>query len=264
MRKAWLVVLLAVLLCVSGCRAVVKAETEMQIAMTESEVLSENAQPMSVETEIAEPPTWATAYADVFAEKSEGTLVNLLDIDFDGVPELLFLQRGMSNDWICSGISYKDVEICDIVIAGESRPMPVWLELWREKVKREPQWVASGMFKCGPSSYDHLWYEVDFDDFTKVETQCVFGFNEGADESGMVYSVYTDFAQRESVDAPYEEIGLLQAEFMAQYEVIEVQKLSAHVSEFYNEGIDKGDDWLNAEYFDREALMAFFAQWHSE
>lgn len=116
----------------------------------------------------------------------EASQIEIVDINFDGVPELFLLRQGVGSSSIYRGCSFKDGQLLDIKIQGGTVPSD--LLLYREQETGETIWLAGGMFIYGETgrTYEYVWNQVDFSDLSNVNSSLFYGWRKTIELDGSV------------------------------------------------------------------------------
>ncbi len=205
---------------------------------------------------------WMQAYAKVIVDvDSKPGHIRLIDVDFDGIPELFLSYTGTSNSWIYHGFSFKSGKIFEISIPDEI--MPTEIELYKNRKTNEMLWVANGMFRNGYGSYDYEWYKVDFSDFSDVKKDFFFGWNESgstksnAKEGEFVYALIEK--NENHIEMSQEEIENTKSKVFSDYVKIETLELFSYVDDFKN-----GGDSLTEKNFNKDRFYTFLNLYESK
>jgi len=110
---------------------------------------------------------WEKAYYEVMrASSGIADIACLIDLDFDGTPELLLATTEVVNDYLFQGYSYKEGKI--ITIDG-LQDLPVNFALMKDKITGERAWLAFGFYIIGVGEkYAHHSVWVEYDGFAKI------------------------------------------------------------------------------------------------
>jgi len=231
--------------------------------LVENEEVEEIAEEIESIEEVAARHSWAEAYFDALGERVKHdpfnlpTHILLIDIDFDGVPEMFLSHLGVVNSSIFHGYSYQNGEVINIQIYDDF--LPPELSLLKHINTCELAWLAEGSFRQGGGvGFDFINEFVDFSDFSNVRREKVFTRYERFMYDGIpIYEfIGSEFFPNE------DDIKLVtfydgDSTILDNYEVIEVQYLFSFVSEFLNDG-----EWqLTPETLDRNKLISFFNEW---
>lgn len=180
---------------------------------------------------------WMEAYAKAITDvDSKPRHIRLLDVDFDGVPEIFLSYLGTSNSCIYHGFSFKSGKLFDVLIPEEF--LPTTIELYQNKNTNELLWITNGMFRDGYGCYDYVWYKVDFSDFSDVKKNFFFGWNESqstksdAKEGDVVYTLID--ANENDIETSKQEIENTKSKVFSNYEIIETLDLFSFVNDFMN------------------------------
>jgi len=210
--------------------------------------------------------TWQEAYFELLAERRGDIFLNwhhiiLVDLDFDGIPEILFGQTGIrSNRAMSHGISYQNGEVVDIQF---DFAIPPQLSLYRNTQTGEYVWIAGGAFSSQAGGFWSFHVEeIDFSDFSNVRvTRSLIYDREFITEEGSSRAIASIYSLRlsdyESVEMPFEEIQVLREEFFDGYEQVEIQMLVGFESE------EGGFHRWFPETPEREQMMELFGEWHA-
>ncbi len=199
---------------------------------------------------------WMDAYADVLINETEKPRhITVIDVNFDGIPELFLSQLGTSNSWIYKGYSYKDGNVLELKIPEEFMPMD--FELYKDKNSNKLIWLTNGMFRDGYGYYDNIWELIDFSDLSNIKKELFFGWNEQYDNENEKYFLLGN--EDAKIEMSLEEIEKKKKEIFSNYELIEVSKQFSFVDEF----IIGNDDLLTKENVDKKLLFDFFSKWEN-
>jgi len=207
--------------------------------------------------------SWAEAYYNALAEKCFSSAILLVDINFDGVPELFFVHWGSAtNMWIFSGLSYQNGDVVNIEFYDEWSGMPSELSLLRNRQTGEQVWLAHGRFSSRAGVYQSWVYEfVDFSDLSQVRSKSVFEFDsEMILNEEHIYGIDSIYNLRlpngEIIEVSLEEIEAQRELIFGDFETIEVQALSIHRTQAFTDYVDWQDRVL-----ERSKLITFFNEW---
>ncbi|GEM_PF-4087499 len=192
---------------------------------------------------------WIDAYYEKLNEVFEGTTyLQLVDIDFDEVPELFLSHTGTGGSYIHSGYSFKDGNVVEIKTCS----MATDLGLYRNRLTEELIWIASGVFKSGGgTSYYHCWYQIDFTDFSGIKQEVFFEWQQhlvDVRDDVYFYQVVDDYGNVTIVDQL--EIDMLVAGAFSGYERIDVMQLGSSTWDLMSEN-GRGD------FFEPELFVSF-------
>ncbi|MCL2388408.1 MAG: membrane lipoprotein lipid attachment site-containing protein [Defluviitaleaceae bacterium] len=208
--------------------------------------------------------SWAEAYFNALNDTFP-SMILLVDIDFDGVPEILFVAQGSAtNMWIDSGLSYQSGRVIDIMFYDEWGGMPTELSLLRNRLTDEMVWLAHGRFSSGAGVYQSWLYDfVDFSDFSQVQSTQILSYSsemilseEGTYGIGSIYSLH--LSDDEAIEVPFEEIEAQRMRILENFEIIDVKILLIHSSQVFDNDTNWQDRTLN-----REKLISFFNKWET-
>lgn len=153
----------------TGAPTETSISTEPSVSVAPSDTLSETATEPWMEAYIElllEAPNWP-------AEKGYFGLFSLVDINFDGIPELFFAE-GYRVPFMGRGFSYSDNQITEMTF---SEAIPPCLKLYQDTYSNEKTWLAgrteysSATKPFGDSGYEkfHEWWSVDFSDLSMIQ-----------------------------------------------------------------------------------------------
>ena len=222
----------------------------------------------SVETseeivEVIARHSWAEAYFNALSESWFPSMILLVDIDFNGIPELFFIHWGSAtNMWIDGGFSYQNGEVIDIEFYDEWGGMPSELSLLQNKRTDEQVWLAQGRFSSNAGIYQYWVYEfIDFSNLSQVQSKQVFAFDsemilnqEGTHAIGSIYSYRS--INNETIEMPFEEIEERRERIFRDFETIEVQILLIHRTQVFTNCADLQDIVLS-----RDKVISHFNEW---
>jgi|GEM_PF-6006820 len=138
----------------------------------------EDEEPVAKDESILLVADWTYAYANLIENIDERERVNfqkfiLLDVDFDGIPELFLTLNSITQGerhWIYRGFTYKNGSIIDI----KCNYVPINLELYRHKETGELRWIGDGVDYYFISDeiieHEYTYYlrEIDFSDISET------------------------------------------------------------------------------------------------
>lgn len=181
---------------------------------------------------------WIDAYYYVMENKIfSSEYLYLVDIDFDGVPEMFTTCSDTDGTWINHGFSFKDSNILEIQFA---EPIFTSLKLYKDIKTNRLVWIVSGRMKDS-NSYHYIWQQIDFSDFCEVEKSTFFEWREIrkeiTDDVSSYYSVEYQLIDYDSnvVVTTKEEIEAQFEKAFSQYEPMEALTLLTSSIEFINE-----------------------------
>lgn len=207
--------------------------------------------------------SWAEAYFDALNTGWFPSLIQLIDIDFDGVPEIFFVHHGAAaNMRIVGGLSYQNGKVIDIEFYGEWGRIPSEFSFLRDRRTDEEFWLASGRFTRQAGAYESWVYKfVDFSDLSQVRRHQIFAFNnewflDEDDTYGIGSIHFLHLPNGEVIEVPFEEIEAQREKVFGDFEMTEVQVLLTH----YSHVLDNAVDWQNRT-LSRNKLISFFNEW---
>jgi hypothetical protein len=207
--------------------------------------------------------SWTDAYFYALNKNWPATSILLVDVDFDGVPEIFFVWHGMATNMeIDSGLSYQNGEVVNIEFYGEWGGIPTEFSLLQSRLTGERVWLVSGRFSSGAGVFQYWVYEfVDFSDFSQVTSNEVLAYDsemilneEGTFGIGSIYSLH--LPDNQVIDVPYEKIEERRRELFDGFEIIDVPILLVHFSRVF----DNYNDWQN-KTLNRDKLISVFNEW---
>ncbi|MDR0273187.1 MAG: hypothetical protein LBI27_07725 [Clostridiales bacterium] len=217
-----------------------------------------------VQEQTPENPAWVEAYADFFMQESFPPYFKLLDVDFDGIPELFFYASGYgANMWLFIILTYSENGMERIDLESD---MPAYFELYSNTQTGETRWmsVMEG-FRSSFSHYHNEWEWVDFNDFSEISTEFFFkwefeGFliNEETDEYEVIYRLYEN--ENEVSEVESEEIERRRQELFSNYELIETQQYSEYLRNLVFDPYER----FIGENLNRELFVEFLLRWNNE
>lgn len=250
-----LVILTISLFCLCSCSSVDTSLDQQVTTMlpetsfTETSGADSQAAEIAVATEENIAP-WITAYYEAIKNIEYGfTYLELIDIDFDEIPELFLMHTGTGGSWISHGFSFKDGNVSEL----EALDMPTDLELYQNKENGELLWLASGVFKSGGgAAYHYQWSRIDFSDLTDVKKEYFFEWKEEIYIEGNPDETIYRLLNENGSDIVMEktEIEQLQAELFSQYEQLDALSLGSLIGRFAS-----GSD--NDPRLDQELFISF-------
>ena len=226
------------------------------------EILIESEEPEEV-VGVATEYLWVEAYLDALSNSDSfpANSILLVDIDFDGVPEILFVAHGAATNMnIIGGLSYQNGEVVDIEFYEGWGGIPTELSLLRNIQTGEKVWLAHGRYSSNAGREQYWVYDfVDFSDFSQVQYRqvlaygSVFVLDEEDTFTGPINFLHLN---GEEIEVPFEEIEARREEILRGFEVIDVKILSIHSSQVYYNGDTWQDRTLN-----RDKMISFFNEW---
>ncbi len=262
--------LAAGLLMMSGCKPSDVPPTATSTAVSAPPTISTADTPSpspSVETR----PAWMIAYADAVLDgafpddpidwpPTEMSHFRLMDLDSDGVPELLSSTLGTVNSVIVYGYTFQDDQVKFVLFNEDAAGgLPETLALYRSKETGKLQWMAHGQFRDGPGFYIRQHMFFDFSDIEHPKSQTFCSYNEllvreGAALDDIEYELLNDDGTVTS--ATHDEIEKRFFGVMSGYQPVIMQE------PFTFTGALMKDD--SEDQFDLEKLYAFLEQWDEE
>ena len=248
--KRTLLILLILILALSGCTS--QGESTLESESETLEVTSE-VEPSGAEENILPPHSWAQAFYDELGDDFFHFRMRLIDVDFDGAPELFFVHWGSaSNKAIFDGLAYKNGEVVEIEFDNEFGSIPSELSLLRNIHTDEKIWLAYGKFSSMAGAQQSFrYYFVDFLNLPQVRAEQVLVhdldpiFNEEGNEIlGFVHT--RRLPNGESVETSLAEIGQLREEIFADFEEVGVQIFNRQEGKFvtdYRNGHNREQEW---------------------
>ena len=221
------------------------------------------------------PPSWAEAYFYALVEYLEQPFndhlilerissIQLIDLDFDGTPEMILTMSGVNADWVSHIYSYQNGEI--VRIGGYTeRSLQTNFTLVRNRETAAVSWIAYDVFARGKGGEDFMWSVLDFSDVPNIRSEAFFAYSsenvlEGYGDSFRVVDIIYRLRlsnELDYVEMPLEEIEAKRDEFLANFEMIDSQQLSTSAHQIRKDG----ETELSAETLDRERLIEFFGRW---
>ena len=219
--------------------------------------------PIDESMSLSENTAWVEAYADFLVQDNPRYFI-LLDVDFDGIPELFTYYSGYgTNMWISSIISYSEHGI-EQFKKGLLEEIPAQFELYKDKQTGEIRWMmVMDTFRSGYSRYIFGWDWIDFGDYSDIKTEFFFRWDfegvETDDEMDGIEVVYYLYKNTdEMMEVEYEEIEKREQALFSRYERIETQQLYAYMGNYViNEDMD-----ATVENLDRKLIVDFLLQWN--
>ena len=207
---------------------------------------------------------WVEALASAIADNNEHfRYMTLIDVDFDGIPEVFLYTSGNVSTWTVKGFNYKNGTVTEI----DTSFLFTDLVLFLDNDSGEQFWVTRMSNRSGAGfAYITFWCKVDFSGLPLAETEILFGFSEWyvrngedldpaefyliGDKSDILtwYGTLTEFA----------EIERLRDDFLSRYTEIETFQLSKYSGDLlidYNVGWDK-------ENINEDAIKGFLYTWY--
>ena len=125
--------------------------------------------------------SWRQVYLRELGGRDWDILV-FLDVDFDGIPEVFFYNRGAAgNSWHTVGFSYKNGEIVEMNIDhGDIIALGYDASLLRNRQTGVQGWLFSGENSSQAGRYHRWFYDfVDFSNFEQIKIERVFEYSHG-------------------------------------------------------------------------------------
>jgi len=235
--------------------------TETQITPQPSDMVT----PGSDNTELIKRPDWIEIYVDTllagdlrdkgFPDGLGAAIFYLQDLDFDGIPELLFAHMGTVNTVIHSGYTIRSgsIELIRFYNDNSDWPGPSSLQLYRNIETGMLQWIEHSYFRDGNGTYPEYHSLFDFSDllYPKKEIFCAY-IEQLFGEALADYIEYYDISSSLKLTT-IEQLEVQYAAVIDQYLPVWTQTPETFIDQLF---VDKNDYTLS-----REKLYAFFDQW---
>ena len=210
---------------------------------------------------LSENSAWVEAYADLIMQGNFPPYIMLMDINFDGIPELFFYSSGYgANTWVDIIARYSGHGIEQF---STEEQIPAHFELYKDKKTGETRWMTvMESFRSSFLYYNYEWKWIDFIDLSNVRTEFFFKWDyevviidEETDEYEEIYYLYKNAVEMAEVE--YSEIEKREQELFSNYAQIETQRLYANISDFViNSSVAVTDENL-----DYKMIVDFLLQW---
>ena len=208
-------------------------------------------------------PSWMEAYYYALSHYLYFQALLMIDVTFDGIPEILYIATGTRNSWIFSGLSYQNGEIVDIALYDEWRTLGTNISLMQNIYTQEIYWLTQSRNISNAGGFQsHTYYFTDFSDLSRIYNQLIFKhsrqyytFEEDGDLQVGLNNTLT-FPNDVNIDMTFEDFEIFREEFFNDFIQIEVQQKTTHISRITNNSFDDAKRTLN-----REILFSYFMEW---
>jgi len=212
---------------------------------------------------VPEVAEWKQAYYEILRDPYNSMpRIHLIDLNFDGIRELLLATLGNVNSFMMKGYSFQNGQLIsfDLDLLG----LPTRFALMKDNATKEISWLAYDTFRSGPGcSYhnENVW--VDFDDFAQVKSRPFFDWMEVNCPPAQDFEKYPDFEtyyiyyapDGKEQQLPPETIQAMKLQALDNYEEMPIKQHTAF-------GLPSQSDY--ADVPDPEvyySIMKFFEQW---
>jgi hypothetical protein len=208
---------------------------------------------------------WLEAYASALSSRSPddlaergyytAKLLRMQDLDFDGIPELLFSSLGTVNSVIFGGFTCKNGEVRYIDFPESTIGLePMGLTLYRSKITGERQWISHSYTRGGPGLYGQTHSFFSFDNLLQPKPECFCAFTEDITGDTIADISYALYDGRENWNVmQLSRIDDVFSGIMLNYQIIPAQAPIIHTDDLL-----KGDSRTE---FDMEKLCEFLSTW---
>ena len=247
--------------------------TTYSVNMPDEYPIVEN--PESASPEVIAAETASVSWQEVFASvisKDSSQIVILVDVDFDGIPEMFTAFNGYGpNIYLLNGFKYSGDSYTEIVCDTYSEfgycvdCLLSEFNLFRNKESGELIWLTSGFYRLDFYNNKILWNTADFSDLSAVKTELFFGYImyrtpvDPDGESGDLIEEYALMEQKDDyvgVIMEWSEIDRMEEELFSEYERVEINEIWIYINNIII-GYDNDDNAI----LDNAKLMEKFAEW---
>ena len=221
------------------------------------------------------PPSWAEAYFYALYEhlqlpfefsRNRISGIQLIDLNFDGVPEMLLIEKDLHNFSVSNILSYRNGEVIEI---DTGFTMPTNFSFARNKETGELTWIADEGTGGAKGGWGHMWESFEFADVSIKNRGFLFSYFrvnrfpccEDYILGGANYTYSFSLNGEDWVEASPEEIEVRRSEVFAEFETIPTQQLRASIFELVYDDTVRFVDEVLPEHINRERLMEFFSRW---